>query len=75
MRWYGHVLRKDEGEGVKQAWNLKVDGRRGTGRPKLTWKSIVEGQCKKIGSLAKISRIDRDGGELSAQLVTPRQRE
>ena len=42
LRWYGHVLRKDEAEGVKRAWNLEVDGRRGRGRPKLTWKSIVD---------------------------------
>ncbi|XP_077990971.1 uncharacterized protein LOC144445305 [Glandiceps talaboti] len=49
LRWCGHVLRKDEGEGVKRAWNLEVDGKRGRGRPKLTWRSMVEGQCKQIG--------------------------
>ena len=31
LRWYGYVLRKNEAGGVKQAWNLEVDGRRGRG--------------------------------------------
>ena len=41
MRWYGHVLRKDENKIVK-ALKFEVSGGRGRGRPKQTWKKQVE---------------------------------
>ena len=35
-----HVEEGDEEPG-KRAWDLKVDGIRGKGRPKITWKDMV----------------------------------
>ncbi|XP_064078467.1 uncharacterized protein LOC135195890 [Macrobrachium nipponense] len=32
LRWYGHVLRMDDEEGVKKAWEEPVRGRRSRGR-------------------------------------------
>ena len=34
VRWYGHVLRKDEFHPLRKALDFKVDGRKGRGRPK-----------------------------------------
>ena len=36
LRWYGHVERCNGA--VKTASDIQVDGKRGPGRPKMTWK-------------------------------------
>ena len=41
LRWYGHVQRKDDAEWVKKCIGLEVEGKRGKGRPKLTWMEVV----------------------------------
>ena len=38
VRWYGHVLRRDDNSVLKVALNLEVSGKRKRGRPKKTWK-------------------------------------
>ena len=55
MRWYGHVLRKDENVIVK-ALKFEVSGSRG--RPKQKWKKQVENEMKKNG-LVKEDACDR----------------
>ena len=44
LRWYGHVERSN-GE-VKTAFDVQVDGKRGPGRPKMTWKQLTEIDCR-----------------------------
>ena len=39
MRWYGHVLRKEDEDVIVKALKFGVSGSRGRGRPKQTWKS------------------------------------
>jgi len=34
LRWYGHVLRKDDDDWVKKCMEHEVDGPRPRGRPK-----------------------------------------
>jgi len=36
LRWYGHVLRKDDSEWVKKCMDLVVEGVRPRGRPNGT---------------------------------------
>ena len=48
VRWYGHVVRRDETI-LKKAMMLQVNGQRKRGRPKQTWKRQVEETLKKIG--------------------------
>ena len=40
VRWYGHVLRRDNGDALRRALDFEVAGRRGRGRPNMTWRSI-----------------------------------
>ena len=47
MRWYGHVLRKEDENVIVKALNFEVSGSRG--RPKQTWKKLVENEMKKNG--------------------------
>ena len=48
VRWYGHVLRKDDGSVLRVALDLVVSGKRKRGRPKKTWKKQVEEETKKM---------------------------
>ena len=42
VRWYGHLLRRDDDSVLRVALNLEVSGKRKRGRPKKTWKKQVE---------------------------------
>ena len=44
LRWYGHVERSNGA--VKTAFDIQVDGKRGPGRPKMTWKQLTERDCR-----------------------------
>ena len=37
LRWFGHVKRRETTAPVRVVETLTVEGRRGRGRPKLTW--------------------------------------
>ena len=41
LHWYGHV--EPSNSAVKTACDIQVDGKRGHGRPKMTWKQLTEG--------------------------------
>ena len=53
VRWYGHVLRRDEGDVLRRALEFEVDGKRQKGRPKVIWKEQVEREMRKIGLRAE----------------------
>ena len=38
VRWYGHVLRRDDNSVLRVYLDLEVSGKRKQGRPKKTWK-------------------------------------
>ena len=58
MRWYGHVLRKEDKNVIVKALKFEVSGSRGRGRPKQTWKKQVENEMNKNG-LVKKDTCDR----------------
>ena len=41
VRWYGHVLRRDNADVLGRALDFEVARRRGRGRPNMTWKNIL----------------------------------
>jgi len=48
--WYGHMLRKEQdNDWVKKCMEYEVDGARPRGRPKKTWREIVEKDCQTRG--------------------------
>ena len=49
MRWYGHVLRRDDGHVLRKALEFEVKDKRKRGLPKKTWKTQVEKESKSIG--------------------------
>ena len=49
VRWYVHVVRRDEESILKKTMMFEVNGQRKRGRPKQTWKRQVKESLKKIG--------------------------
>jgi len=43
LRWYGHVLRKDDDDWVKKCMEYEVEGPRPRGKPKRTCRQVVRG--------------------------------
>ena len=56
LRWYGYVERSNGT--VKTTFDIQVDGKRGPGRPKITWKQLTERDCREWKLLA-INHHDR----------------
>ena len=48
VRWYGHVIRRDDDNIMKKAMIMEVHGKRRRGRPKLTWRTQLEESVRKI---------------------------
>ena len=58
LRWYSHVLRKDDDDWVKKCIEHEVEGSRPRGRPKKTWKEVVREDCQ-ARKLNKEDAMDR----------------
>ena len=56
LRWYGHV--ECSSGAVKTAFDIQVDGKRGPGRPKMTWKQLTGRDCREW-KLSAINPHDR----------------
>ena len=48
VRWYGHVLRRDDDSVLRVALNLEVSGKRKQGRLKKTWKKWTRRQRRLV---------------------------
>ena len=48
VRWYGHVLRREDGNVLRRALEIEVEGQRKKGRLKRTWNKQVEEESVKI---------------------------
>ena len=58
VRWYGHVLRRDDGHVFRKSLEFEVKGKRKRGRPKKTWKTQVEKESKSF-DLEKMDAMNR----------------
>ena len=58
LRWYGHVLRKDDDDWVKKCMEHEVEGSRPRRRPRKTWKEVVRDDCQ-ARKLNKEDAMDR----------------
>ena len=49
LRYYGHVIRRDDDEPVKKAMMMPVRGRRSVGRQRIRWSDVVSRDMNKAG--------------------------
>ena len=49
LRWYGHVMRRDEQYVGRRIMEMDVQGRRKRGRPKQRWKDCIEVDLRSKG--------------------------
>ena len=49
VRWYGHVLRREDDHVLRKALEFEVNGKRKRGRPKKKWRKQVEEECVRVG--------------------------
>ena len=49
VRWYGHVIRRDDDNIPNKAMMMEVNGKRKRGPPEMTWRRLVEESVKKVG--------------------------
>ena len=54
-----HVLRKEDTDWVKKCMEYEVEGSRQRGRPKSTWKQVVQKDCQ-ARNLNKEDAMDRE---------------
>ena len=47
LRWFGHVMRRDEKTTAKKVLYLKVKGKRPRGRPRTSWLKYIDNILKK----------------------------
>ena len=60
LRWFGHIVRRDEAVDIKKVLKLKIEGRRKRGRPVKRWIDVVEEDMKKRGGVQQDAG-DREG--------------
>jgi len=48
LRWFGHVERMDSENWVSKCRTFEVDGKRGRGRPKMSWMECVQNDMKEL---------------------------
>ena len=58
LRWYGHVMRKNDNDGVKQCTLLEVQGKGPRGGTWKTWDKTVREDMKRKG-LKEEDAVDR----------------
>ena len=42
LRWFGYEQRRDEDDATRMILQMKVDGKRNRGRPKLRWRDLMK---------------------------------
>ena len=49
LKWFGHVMRREDEYVCKRVMNMEVEGRRRRGRPKFRWKDSISNDMKEKG--------------------------
>jgi len=50
LRWYGHVLRKEDTDWMRKCMEYEVEGSRPRGRPMMRWREVVQKDCQACNS-------------------------
>ena len=62
LRWFGHV--EHWSGAIRTAYDMQIDGKRGAGRPKQTWKKLTEKDCLSGSSPQLTLKKGAPGGQV-----------
>ena len=51
LRWMDYLLRKDKDDWVRRSMVMVIEGKRGVGKPRMTWAKAVESDMRVKGLL------------------------
>lgn len=71
LRWFGHVLRREEDNPVKKAWREPIKGKRSRGRQRIRWRDGVERDMREL-NLTEGDAQDRVLWRQRIQVADPR---
>ena len=60
LRWYGHVMRKNDKDCMTKCMEIRVEGRKPVGIPRKTWFENVEADMTKLAKTSMTGR-NEDG--------------
>jgi len=60
LRWYGHVLRKEDDDWLKKCMEYEVEGPRHRGRPKRTWREVVKKDCQVVKKDCQTCKLNKE---------------
>ncbi|KAJ4450100.1 hypothetical protein ANN_01507 [Periplaneta americana] len=61
LKWFGHVYRMGEERKVKQVMEMRVEGRKRRGRPRIKWEDTIERIGQQKGkTMVEMKRMCRD---------------
>ncbi|XP_064120903.1 uncharacterized protein LOC135225564 [Macrobrachium nipponense] len=56
LRWYGHLMRREEQHMAREVMDVEVDGTRRRGRSKTRWRECIRDDTRKKGIWEEMTR-------------------
>ena len=72
LEWFGHIKRRDETENIRAVVEMKMEGKRPRGRPKLRWYDTVRRDLK-AWKIKEEWATDREGWKRLCKTRYPEQ--
>lgn len=73
LQWYGHLTRMNNERNPKKIYNMKCEGRRGKGRPRMKWEENIKTAAAKrnINQIGNLRDLAQDRKKFRKWLNTP----
>ena len=68
VRWFGHVMRRNEGDVLRKELAFEIDSLKKKGRQKVKWKNKIVSEISKVG-LKENNALDRKKWRLDICII------
>ena len=73
LRWFGHVVRAEEEQIVREVFEMEVMGPRPVGRPRKSWRKCIDEELDRLGIRAECAQDRREWRTLIRRLTPQRE--